>query len=45
MSVFSIVELNELIKAKEKVIRISVSNVPVNPTIAVTTPNKIHLFN
>lgn len=45
MSLFSKVELTELKKGNEKVIRIAVSNVTVNPTIAITTSNKIHLFN
>ena len=45
MSLFSKVELKELKQGNEKVIRIAVSNVPVNPTIAITTSNKIHLYN
>ena len=45
MSFFSKTEINELKKNNEKIIRIAVSNVPINPTIAITTSNKIHLFN
>ena len=45
MSFFSKTEINELKRNNEKIIRIAVSNVPINPTIAITTSNKIHLFN
>ena len=45
MSLFSKVELKELKQAEEKVLRIAVSNASINPTIAIATPNKIHMFN
>lgn len=45
MSFFSKTEIGELKRNNEKIIRIAVSNVPINPTIAITTSNKIHLFN
>ena len=39
-------DLFDVLKSgNERVIRIAVSNVPINPTIAITTSNKIHLFN
>lgn len=45
MSFFSKTEIRDLKANSERIIRIAVSNVPVNPTIAITTSNKIHLFN
>ena len=45
MSFFSKTEIGELKRNNEKIIRIAVSNVPINPTIAITTSNKIHLYN
>ena len=45
MSFFSKTEIKDLKNNHERIIRISVSNVPINPTIAITTSNKIHLFN
>ena len=45
MSFFSKTEIKDLKNNHERIIRIAVSNVPINPTIAITTSNKIHLFN
>jgi len=45
MSFFSKTEISELKRNNEKIIRIAVSNAPINPTIAITTSNKIHLYN
>lgn len=45
MSFFSKTEIKDLKNNHERIIRIGVSNVPINPTIAITTSNKIHLFN
>ena len=45
MSFFSKTEIKDLKSGNERIIRIAVSNVPINPTIAITTSNKIHLFN
>jgi len=45
MSFFSKTEIKDLKSNRERIIRISVSNVQMNPTIAITTSNKIHLFN
>lgn len=45
MSFFSKTEIKDLKNNNERIIRIAVSNVPVNPTIAITTSNKIHLYN
>lgn len=45
MSFFSKTEIKDLRNNHERIIRIAVSNVPINPTIAITTSNKIHLFN
>ena len=45
MSFFSRTEVKDLKNNHERIIRIAVSNVPINPTIAITTSNKIHLFN
>lgn len=45
MSFFSKTEIKELKTNQERIIRIGVSNVAVNPTVAITTSNKIHLFN
>jgi intraflagellar transport protein 140 len=45
MSFFSKTEIKDLKSNHERIIRIAVSNVLINPTIAVTTSNKIHLFN
>lgn len=45
MSFFSKTEIRDLKGNHERIIRIAVSNVPINPTIAITTSNKIHLFN
>jgi len=45
MSFFSKTEIKDLKGNHERIIRIAVSNVPINPTIAITTSNKIHLFN
>lgn len=45
MSLFSKVELKELKQSDEKILRIAVSNASVNPTIAIATPNKIHMYN
>lgn len=45
MSFFSKTEIKDLKNNNQRIIRIAVSNVPVNPTIAITTSNKIHLYN
>jgi hypothetical protein len=43
MSLFT--DLDLPISPNDKVLSVSVSNVYINPTIAVTTPNKILLYN